>query len=127
MFLGRRRTVAFATLAMAALAACSDSAGVEEAQQDFTGSYTLVSFSQGTADFVTEVPGSTGTFTMTASSYQASIHLLVPVDMTIVDEGTYTAVGAETTGTWSQQSTVDQNLQYAGTYLYDPEIGRAHV
>jgi hypothetical protein len=109
---------------MASLAACSDGAGVEETPQDFTGSYTLVSFSQGTADFVTEVPGSTGTFTMTASSYQASIHLLVPVDTTIVDEGTYTAVGAETTGTWSQQSTVDQNLQYAGTYLYDPANDR---
>ena len=125
MFLGRRRTAPFAALvAIAFFATCSETNGVENTPQDFSGSYTLVSFSQGTAAFVTLVPGTTGTFTLTASTYQASIHLTIPVDTLVVDEGTYTATGTTTAGTWGQQSTLLPTLQYAGIYEYDPATDR---
>jgi hypothetical protein len=125
MSLGQRRSAAFATfLTIAFLTGCSDGTAVEDNPQDFTGNYTLVSFAQGSAALVTPVPGTTGTFTMTATNYQASIHLLVPVDTTIVDAGTYTASGSATTGTWGQQSTVVPTLQYAGTYVYDAATDR---
>lgn len=120
MSLGRRRTAVLAALvAITSFAACSEGTAVEDTPQNFSGNYTLVSFSQGSAAFVTLVPGTTGTFTLTATTYQASIHLLFPVDTMVVDEGTYTASGSTTAGTWGQQSTTVPTLQYAGTYTFD--------
>ncbi len=114
----RKKNVAMALLfALLPLLACGEDNGVEITDQDFTGSYTLVSFSQGTAAGVTPVPGATGTMTLTATAYQAS--LTVPPAPAVVDEGTYSAVGTETSGTWTQQSTVNVNLQYTGTYSWD--------
>ena len=115
----RMRNVGLTLLfALVPLFACGEDNGVEVTDQDFTGSYTLVSFSQGTAAGVTQIPGATGTMTLTATTYQAS--LTIPPLPTVNDQGTYTAQGTETSGTWSQQSSVDVNLQYAGTYTWDP-------
>jgi hypothetical protein len=111
----RRATRTIATLAvMAALAACSDSADPDNGlPQDFTGNYTLVSFAIGGV----EIPGTTGTFTMTATTYEASVS--VPGQGAVVDEGTYTATGTAASGTWTQQSSIDANLQYQGTYAWN--------
>jgi hypothetical protein len=118
--------VLFAVLLL--LAACGEEDGVNDVSaRDFTGSYTLVSFSQGTAAGVIPVPGATGTFTMTATEYQASVSLpQLPPNPPIVvdDEGTYSAVGSPASGTWTQNSTLDVNLQYAGTYSYDMAADR---
>jgi len=106
-------------LALLPLLACGDENGTTgPTAQDFTGSYTLVTFSQGTAAGVTPVPGVTGTMSMTATTYQAS--LTIPGLPAVNDQGTYTATGTETSGTWTQQSDLDVNLQYAGTYTWDP-------
>lgn len=125
MSLGPRRLTPLAALAaIVSFIACGDGTGVEGTVQDFSGNYTLVSFAQGSASFVSPVPGTTGTFALTATAYQASIQLTFPIDTTIVDEGTYTAVGTTTAGTWTQQSTLVQTLQYAGTYTYDTATDR---
>jgi len=68
------------------------------------------------------IAGATGSFTLTATTYEVSMTIpQVPPDpaLVITDEGTYTATGSETSGTWTQQSTIDVNLQYAGTYSWD--------
>jgi hypothetical protein len=119
----RSRTLALGVCAAVfALAACSDSNGPEDMQQDLTGTYTLVSISQGTAAGVVLIPGATGSFTLTATNYEVSLTIpqVPPAPaLVITDEGTYTATGSETSGTWTQQSTVDVDLQYAGTYNWD--------
>jgi len=96
--------------------ACGDSTGPEGEAQDFSGSYTLVSFSLGTAASVNAVPGATGTFTITATTYAASTTIAGNV---VNDHGTYTAQGTSESGTWSQQSTDDEDLQYQGTYTWN--------
>lgn len=103
-----------ALTAMAVVAACSDSNGPDDGEpQDFSGNYTLVSFAIGGM----VVPDVTGTFTMTATTYEASV--TVPGQPVVEDEGTYTATGTAAAGTWAQQSTLDANLQYAGTYAWN--------
>jgi hypothetical protein len=103
-----------ALTAMAGFAACSDSNGPDDGEpQDFSGNYTLVSFAIGGL----VVPDVTGTFTMTATTYEASV--TVPGQPVVDDEGTYTATGTAAAGNWSQQSTLDPNLQYAGTYAWN--------
>ena len=106
------RTLA-AAAAIIAIAACGESSGPDGDPQDFSGNYTLVSFA--IAGLV--VPGATGTFTMTATTYEASV--TVPGQGDVDDEGTYTARGTATSGTWTQQSTLDPNLQYQGTYTWN--------
>ncbi|KPJ93434.1 MAG: hypothetical protein AMS18_05740 [Gemmatimonas sp. SG8_17] len=115
------RTIAFGVCAVVfAFAACSDSNGPEDMQRDLTGSYTLVSISQGTAAGVLLIPGATGTFTLTATTYHASLTIPQPPgpDLLLDDHGTYTATGSETAGAWTQQSTDDPNLQYTGSYSW---------
>ncbi len=107
------RTLA-AGAAIVAIAACSESSGPENGEpQDFSGNYTLVSFAIGGL----VVPNVTGTFTMTATTYEASVS--VPGQGDVDDEGTYTARGTAASGTWTQQSTLDPNLQYSGTYRWN--------
>lgn len=113
----RRNFIAVAALAIVPVLACSDSNGVDGTPQDFTGAYTLVSFSTGVGAQIVEIPGSTGTITMTATTYDAAFD--IPGQNPVVDQGTYTANGTATAGTWTQASSVVQNLQYSGTYAYN--------
>ena len=121
----RRKTVVLLNLvALVPFLACSDSTEPEngDTQQDFTGSYTLVSIAQGTQAGVINIPGATGSATLTATDYEVSLTLpQLPPDppITIDDEGTYSAMGSATAGSWSQQSSLDVSLQYSGTYTYD--------
>lgn len=120
------RTFAALT-AVAVFAACSDSNGPDDGEpQDFSGSYTLVSFAQGTAAGVIEIPGTTGSFTMTATTYEASVTVPVPGGnpIQVDDEGTYTATGTTTAGTWTQESSLDDTLQSAGTYTWNATTER---
>jgi hypothetical protein len=103
------------------LSACSDSSGPEGTPQDLSGTYTIVSFSQGTSGGVILVPGASGTVTLTATAY--AFDVVVP-PLHIVDNGTYTAVGTATTGTWTQESTDDPTFQSTGTYTVDPATNR---
>ena len=112
----RRFFIAVAGLAIVPVLACSDSNGVDGTPQDFTGAYTLVSFSTGVGNQIVEIPGSTGNVTLTATTYNATFN--IPGSAAVVDQGTYTATGTATAGTWAQQSSLDQNLQYSGTYTY---------
>ena len=114
---GRRNFVALAALAVLPVLACDDSNGVDGTPQDLSGAYTLVSFSTGTAAGVVPIPGATGTITLTATTYNANFDL--PGLGQTVDQGTYTATGTPTAGTWTQQSSVVQDLQYTGTYTYN--------
>lgn len=82
--------------------------------QDFTGTYTIVSFAQGAAGV--PVPGASGTVVLTATTYTFSV--TVP-PLTLTDEGVYEANGTATSGTWEQQSTIDPNVQATGTYAVD--------
>jgi hypothetical protein len=117
----RSRWVA-ATLASMVFTACGDSTEPGNAR-DFTGSYSLESFSQGTASGVIEVPGATGTFDMTATRYDATVTVPEIIPGTgptqVVDAGTYTANGTLETGTWTQESDGGL-LQSTGTYTWDP-------
>jgi hypothetical protein len=106
--------------------ACGDSNGPEgegEAQ-DFSGSYTLQEISQGTiGGNMTVLQGSTGTFSMTATTYDVAID--IPLGQTnLIDHGTYTAIGTATSGEFSQQSTDNPALQYQGTYSWDSTTNR---
>lgn len=104
------------------LAGCSDS-GPSGTAQDFSGSYTLVSMAQGTPAGVVPVPGTTGTATLTATNYDVALSNPGSVDppipaFDVIDQGTYTATGTATSGTFTQQSTLNPALQYTGTYSY---------
>jgi hypothetical protein len=119
-----RARFALVTLTALAVAACSDSTDPDpEDGRDFTGSYTLVSFSQGTSSGVIQVPGATGSFVMTATRYDATVTVpeIIPGTgpTTVEDEGMYTANGTLETGTWTQESD-DGSLQSTGTYTWDP-------
>lgn len=106
------------------LVACGESTDPEGETQDFSGSYTLHQVSQGTVGgTLNELAGSTGTFTMTATTYEVSID--IPLGGTnLVDNGTYTAFGTSTAGDFTQQSSVNQALQYQGTYAWDSTTNR---
>ena len=105
------------------LTACGETSGPEGEAQDFSGTYTLHEISQGTVSSVNVLPGATGTFTMTATTYQVSID--IPIGpIAIRDNGTYTASGTETSGEFSQQSTDNPVLQYQGTYAWDASTNR---
>lgn len=100
-----------------ALSSCADDGGPSGTPQDFTGTYSVVSFQQGNL----QIPGASGTVTLTATTYTFEVE--VP-PLTITDAGTYTATGSATAGTWSQQSTEDPNFQATGTYAVDPATDR---
>jgi hypothetical protein len=102
------------------LPACGDDGGPTGTPQDFTGTYTVVSFQQGTL----QIPGATGTVTLTATTYTFEVE--VP-PLTISDAGTYTATGTATAGTWTQQSTQDATFQATGTYTVDPATDRLTI
>jgi hypothetical protein len=109
-------------LALLILGACGDSNAPPDDSRDFTGSYTLLSFAQGTSASVIVVPGATGTFVMTATTYDASVTVPSAAGPINVDDtGTYTANGTLETGTWTQQSD-DGSLQSTGTYTWDPAL-----
>jgi hypothetical protein len=111
-------------LALLISAGCGDDV-VGNVSQDLSGTYSLVSFALGTPAGI--VQGATGTVTLTATTYVASFTVpqIPPNPPEVVDdEGTYTAIGSATSGTWTQQSTLDPNLQYAGTYTLDQATGR---
>ncbi len=103
------------------IAACGDD-GTEPTgdPQDFSGNYTLVSFAQGDDP---PVAGATGTFTLTATTYLVSINVPGGIPPQVDDQGTYTATGTATSGTWTQQSTVSI-LQSTGTYAWDAATSR---
>jgi len=105
-------------LLLLAFGACGgDSTGPDNGTpQDLSGTYTVVSFSQGTGAGVIVIPGASGTVTLTATTYQFAV--IVP-PLTITDNGTYTATGTPTAGTWTQQSTDDPTFQSTGTYAFD--------
>jgi len=105
---------------LVAMAACgSDSSGVSGTPQDFTGTYTLVSFAQGTPSGI--VPGATGGVTFTSTTYVLSV--VIPGVITLDDAGTYTATGTATEGSWTQESSEPGGLQSSGTYEWD-EVGQ---
>ena len=118
---------AAAVAALLVVSACSDSTDPPADARDFSGSYTLVSFSQGTASGVIEVPGATGSFTMTATRYDATVTVpeIIPGmgPTTVDDAGTYTANGTLESGTWTQKSD-DDSLQSTGTYTWDAATSR---
>jgi hypothetical protein len=114
---------ALAAFASLSISACGETAGPEGEAQDFSGSYTLHSISQGTVTNVIVLPGATGTFTMTATTYQVSIDYPALPDP-ITDTGTYTATGTATSGTFTQASTSGASLQYQGTYAWDGATNR---
>jgi hypothetical protein len=113
-----------ASLGLVVFAGCGDDV-VGNVAQDLSGAYSLVSFALGTPAGI--VQGATGTVTLTATTYVASFTIPQPppdpADV-VNDQGTYTAIGTPTSGTWTQQSTLDPNLQYAGTYTFDAAMGR---
>jgi hypothetical protein len=116
-----RTTVRVATsLSLLVLVACGDDAGPEATAQDFTGTYSVVSFQQGNL----QIPGATGTVILTATTY--AFEVTIP-PITLTDAGTYTATGTAVAGTWTQQSTEDPDLQAAGTYAVDPATGRLTI
>lgn len=116
-----KTSAAFAIAGAMLFAACSETTEPEEENQDFTGTYTLVSFSQGSAAGVNVIPGATGDFTMTDTTYEVTTTIPTQSGPNVVtDEGTYEAVGTETSGTFEQQSTINPGLQYSGTYEWDP-------
>jgi hypothetical protein len=105
----------FALFAVVALFACGDDdpAGTEE--PDLAGTYQLVSIAfQGQPALMP--PVASGTFTLTATTYEVdiSIDLPPPNNQTIQDEGTYSING---TG-WSQESS-QGGVQSVGTFTFD--------
>jgi hypothetical protein len=110
------------SLPVLVLARCSDG-GPTGTAQDFSGNYTVLSMAQGTPAGVVDVPGTTGTVTLTATHYDVtlsnpgSVNPPIP-PFNITDQGTYSAIGTATSGTFTQQSTLDQSLQYTGTYSF---------
>ncbi len=120
---GKKSAALAAACTILVFAACGDSSGPEGEEQDFSGNYTLHEISQGTVSSVTVLPGATGTFTMTATTYQVSIN--IPIGPVAIDDnGTYTAIGTATSGDFTQQSTDDPNLQYQGTYTWNATTNR---
>lgn len=119
----RQATTVAAVCSLLAVAACGDGSGPAEETQDFSGTYTLVSFSQGTAASVTEIPGTVGDFAMTATTYEVTISIPIgPIVLT--DRGTYAALGTAIAGSFSQQSTDNPDLQYMGTYNWNATTKR---
>jgi hypothetical protein len=115
-----RAVVRIAAVSMLLLPACGDDGGPSGTPQDFTGTYTVVSFQQGNL----QIPGASGTVTLTATTYTFVVQI---PPITLSDAGTYTATGTATSGTWTQQSTDDPLLQATGTYTVDSATDRLTI
>ncbi|HEX5818811.1 MAG TPA: hypothetical protein VFY20_08025 [Gemmatimonadales bacterium] len=119
-----RRGFAFAALAALMLvSACGDDNDDNGGgtAQDLSGTYDVVKFEQGTAGNFTEIPGVTGILVLTTTTYSATLGN-IPVIGSIADEGTYSAIGTETSGTFTQNSTTS-GTQATGTYTRNTTTG----
>lgn len=94
-------------------AACSDSSPTQPSAS-LAGTYSLVSFAFVVQGQQQPVPGATGSFTLTASTY--SLSLTVPGQGTLNDTGTYSISGAQ----WSQSSSTTG--QATGTYTLNGTV-----
>jgi len=123
MRLARRGFALAALTALTFVAACgsdsNDNGG--GTAQDLSGTYSLVKFEQQISGTYTEIPGVTGSFVLTATTYTVTISD-IPLVGSISDEGTYTAVGTATSGEFSQNSTAG-GTQATGNYTYDTATG----
>jgi hypothetical protein len=108
-------------------AACGEETGPVDEAQDFSGNYTLAAFSQGVVGNMTDFPAATGTFTMTATTYAVSIDIPGDYPVSLVDHGTYSAIGTRASGNFSQQSTDNAAMQYAGTYTWNESTSRLTI
>ena len=116
-----RRGFAFAALAALALvSACSDDNDDNNDVIDLSGQYVLTKYETGAGGTFTEVPGTTGTFLLTSTTYTATLN--IPSLGTIEDEGTYTAIGTEAAGDFTQDSNTS-DTQATGTYTFDADTG----
>jgi hypothetical protein len=88
-------------------AACSDSSPTQPSAS-LAGTYSLVSFAFVVQGQQQPVPGATGSFTLTATTY--TLNLTVPGQGTLNDAGTYSISGSQ----WSQSSSTTG--QATGTY-----------
>jgi hypothetical protein len=88
-------------------AACGDN-GPTQPSANLAGTYSLVSFAFVVQGQQQPVPGATGSFTLTATSYTLS--LTVPGQGALNDSGTYSISGSQ----WTQSST--STGQATGTY-----------
>ena len=112
-----RRGFAFAALAALALvSACGDDNNDNNDVVDLSGQYDLVKYETGAGATFVEVPGTTGTFTLTSTNYTATLN--IPGVGAIEDAGTYTAIGTQAAGDFTQNSTTS-GTQATGTYTYD--------
>jgi len=112
---------AFATLTLVAACGSDSNDNGGGTAQDLSGTYSLVKFEQQISGTYTEIPGVTGSFVLTATTYSLTVSN-IPVIGSISDEGTYTAVGTPTSGEFTQTSTVGGS-QATGTYSYDTATG----
>lgn len=116
-----RRGFAFAALAALVLvSACGDDNNDNNDVVDLSGAYILTKFEQGAGGTFVEVPGTSGTFTLTSSTYTATLN--IPGLGTINDSGTYTAIGTEAAGDFTQDSNTS-DTQATGTYTFDATTG----
>jgi hypothetical protein len=92
---------------LALCAGCGDNSPTQPSAS-LAGSYSLTSFAFVVQGQQQTVPGATGSFTLTASTY--TLDLTVPGQGTLHDTGTYSVSGAQ----WSQSSTTTG--QATGTY-----------
>jgi hypothetical protein len=116
-----RRGFAFAALAALALvSACGDDNDDNDDLVDLSGTYVLVKYETGAGGTFVEVPGTSGTFTLTPTNYTATLN--IPGVGEIEDAGTYTAIGTESSGDFAQSSTVG-GTQATGTYTFDADTG----
>jgi hypothetical protein len=88
-------------------AACSDNSPTQPSAS-LAGTYSLVTFAFVVQGQEQPVPGATGTFTLTATTY--TLNLTVPGQGTLNDTGTYSISGSQ----WSQSSTTTG--QATGTF-----------
>lgn len=105
-----RRMLCAAAAAAIALGgvACSNSTA-PSTPVDLSGTYDLASISISGQP----IPNSTGTFSLTTSTYDLQLTLAGQVQPE--DQGTYTATGTSQSGTWSQKSSTS-STQATGTY-----------
>ena len=90
------------------LAGCGGDNSPTQPSVNLAGTYSLTSFSFVVQGHPQAIPGATGTFTLTATTY--TLHLSIPGQGDLEDSGTYAISGSQ----WSQSSTTTG--QATGTY-----------
>jgi hypothetical protein len=116
-----RRGFAFAALsALVLLSACGDDNDDNGDVVDLSGQYTLTKYEAGAGGNYQEVEGTTGTFVLTSTEYAATLN--IPGLGEIVDAGTYTAIGTEASGDFTQDSNTS-DTQATGTYTFNATTG----